>query len=357
MSQRSALRAILQGEHPAELCQFEWGYWGETLERWRLEGMPAELQPWEACGITYYDRVPVQTRMFPPFESLVLSETEDNRIVRDGNGVIQEVSKHSTAFPRFLKHPVESLADFEEMKARLNPDDPGRFPADWPRIAAALPERENILLMGGVEISFFGWPRDLMGVENLLVAYYDQPKLLHAINAYHLEYLKTLYGKLLPAIDFDFVFIWEDMSYKNGPLISPALVREFMLPYYREFIAFVRARSDLKILLDTDGDARQLIPLFLEAGVDGLLPFECAAGMDICAIGKEYPELIIAGGLDKREIALGRAAIDRELESKLPTMFARSRYLPGMDHHVPPEVSYADFQYYLVKTREIYEKG
>ena len=355
MSQRSALRAILQGQYPADICQFEWGYWPETLARWRTEGLPVDQEPWEATGITYYHRVPVETRCYPPFAYRVISETRETRVIRDANGVTQEISKTRTALPRFLKHPVESLADFAQLKPRLDPDTPGRFPDDWPAAARALAGRDSILVMGGCEISFFGWHRDLLGVENLLMAYYDQPALIQAISEHHLDYLKRLYTRILAEVEFDFIFLWEDMSYKNGPLISPALVREFMLPYYAELISYFKQFGDYKVLVDSDGDVRQLIPLFLEAGVDGLLPFEVAAGMDICAIRREFPELIIAGGLDKREIARGRDAIDRELTRTLPFMFERGRYLPTLDHHVPPEVSYADFQYYLAKTREIYQ--
>jgi uroporphyrinogen decarboxylase len=101
---------------------------------------------------------------------------------------------------------------------------------------------------------------------------------------------------------------------------------------------------------------RQLIPLFVEAGVDGIMPFEVAAGMDVREIRRQWPELVICGGIDKREIAKGRQAIDRELEAKLPEMFRSGGYLPSMDHHVPPEVSYADFKYYLERTQELYQQ-
>lgn len=355
MTQREALKAVLHGQRPAIIPQFEWGYWPETIARWREEGMPTDKEPWEATGITYYHRVPVNTRFCPDFTYQVLSETQDNRIVRDENGIIQEVSKHTTTFPRYLKHPVESLTDFHEIKSRLDPEANARFPENWPQAVAELAHRDSFLVMGGCEISFFGWHRDLMGVENLLVAYYDQPELVHAISEHHLQYLKALYAKIIPHVEYDFIFMWEDMSFKNGPLISPALIREFMLPYYKELIRFFKDATSLKVIVDSDGDVRQLIPLLIEAGVDGMLPFEVAAGMDIVELGREYPEFIIAGGLDKREIAQGKAAIDRELERKLPPMFARGRYLPTMDHHVPPEVSYTDFQYYLQKTRDIYQ--
>ena len=355
MSVRSSLRDILHFDRPAEVCQFEWGYWNETLMRWRAEGMTAP-QPWDAAGISYYHRVPVETRFYPGFAPEVLEETAHTRIFRDEMGVIKEDSKDGTVFPRFLKHPVENLRDFEVLKERLNPDSPGRFPADWKKQAQALAARDSVLVMGGTEISFFGWHRDLMGVTNLLLAYYDQPELIHAISRHHIEFLKAMYARILKDVEFDFIFVWEDMSFKNGPLISPDLVREFMLPYYREIVSFFRSFGDYRFLLDSDGDVNALIPLFLEAGIDGMLPFEVAAGMDIRRVAETYPELIIAGGIDKREIAKGRAAIDRELEAKLPPLFKRGGYLPSLDHHVPPEIGYADFLYYEERVRQLYAK-
>jgi uroporphyrinogen decarboxylase len=354
MDFRASLRATLEFQKPAEICQFEWGYWPETLQRWSHEGLVGA--PWEALPITYYHRAPVQTRILPLFEDLVLSETPSTRVIRDGWGIVREVSKHSSALPRYIKHPVENLRDFELYKERLDPRDPARFPADWAAQTSALRRRDSILVLGDCEISFFGWHRDLLGVENLLLAYYDQPELIHAISRHHLYFIKELYARVLQDVQGDFVFIWEDMSYKNGPLIAPALVREFMLPYYRELIAFFRSYGDYKFLLDSDGDVGLLLPLFVEAGIDGVLPFEVAAGMDIRQIARDYPKLILCGGLDKREIAKGPAAIDRELEAKLPAMFRRGGYLPTMDHHVPPEVSWTDFQYYLDKTRTLYER-
>ncbi len=350
------LAATLNFERPEGICQFEWGYWPETEERWKREGMAGQC-PWEAVGITHYHRVPVEVRMFPPFEQQVLQEDPSTLIIRDTDGIIKEVPRDGhSALSRFIKHPVQDMRDFEALKERLDPHSPGRFGPDWPQQARKLADRNSILVMGQIEISFFGWARDLMGAENLLMAYYDQPDLIHAINRHQLYFIKELYSKVLKDVAFDFVFCWEDMSFKNGPLISPALVREFMLPYYRELTQYFRELGTYKFLLDSDGDVRQLIPLFMEAGIDGLLPFEVQAGMDIVQIAKQYPRLIISGGIDKREMAKGRAAIDAELQKKLPYMFTRGGYLPSMDHHVPPDVSYDDFRYYIARVQELYEK-
>lgn len=354
-----SLRQTLQFDRPGAICQFEWGYWRETLQRWRSEGMPP-AEPWDATGITFYQRVPVHTRIFPAFETAILSQTGDTQTVRGADGVISEVPGNgATRLPRYIRHPVTNLHDLEDLKQRLDPHDPRRFPADWRQQVQKTRHRNHVLVMGGTEISFFGWARDLVGVENLLLAFYDQPELIHAINRHQLYFIKELYSRILrDGVQFDFIFCWEDMSYKNGPLISPALVREFMLPYYRELIGFfcgINGRRH-KFLLDSDGDVLQLIPLFRDVGIDGILPFEVAAGMDIVKIAMQFPDLIIAGGIDKREIAKGPAAIDRELETKLPALFRRGGYLPSMDHHVPPEVGYADFRYYIARVQELYAK-
>lgn len=357
MKFKKSFNSLIGGGKPDILPQFEWGYWPETLGRWRKEGLPEKVSPWDATGITNYYRLPVETRAFPHFEEKILEDNGECLIVQDPDGIIKEVSRDTSAFPRYIKHPVESMADFEKLKERLDPRSPGRFPEAWSSVVKDVAKNDGILFMGDCEISFFGWHRDLMGVENLLLAYYEQPELIHAISRHHLGFLKELYSRMMKDVNFDVIFFWEDMSYKNGSLISPALVREFMLPYYKDLISFFKGfNKDYKVLVDSDGDVSELIPLFMEAGVDGMLPFECAAGMDIRKIREQYPDLLICGGIDKREIAKGKASIDRELEAKLPYMFKRGRYLPTLDHHVPPEISFDDFNHYLQKTREIHER-
>ena len=128
------------------------------------------------------------------------------------------------------------------------------------------------------------------------------------------------------------------------------------MPYYRELIGFSREFSDYRFLLDSDGDVTTLVPLFVDVGVDGVLPFEVAAGMDISKVAEQHPNFIISASIDKREIAKDRKAIDRELEKRLSYMFERGGYLPSMDHHVPPDLSYEDFKYYLKKVQVLYEK-
>lgn len=358
INHREAFRAIMNFEKPENLCQYEQGYWAETIARWHNEGLSEGVAPWDDCGISHYFRPPnfqFQSAIFPPFEYKVLEEDETSRVVQTTEGIICRESKIGSRLPQFIKHPVSNRDDFEAIKERLDPKDPARYPESWDKWVENAPDFPHIICLGGAENGFFGWLRELMGLEGLLTAYIDQPDFVHEICRYHLNFLRELYERALAEVDFDFVFMWEDMCYKGGSLISPAFFRTFMLPYYKEIVDFYRQMGVRYILVDSDGNVSQLIPLFLEAGVDGLLPFEVAAGMDVRKVREEFPTLRIVGGIDKREIAKGKEAIDRELKLKLPFMFSKSGYIPDIDHHVPPDVSYDDFKYYLSRCREIYK--
>jgi uroporphyrinogen decarboxylase len=357
MSFRRAFRAIMDFERADFLPLFEWGYWPATLERWRAEGLPAAVQPWEHFGLTWYEHSPVNMGLLPHFETGVLRDEGETYVLRQWDGVVVRRRKDELSMPQWLEFPVKTRRDWDALAERLDPHHPARYPDDWPQRVVAWRTRDHLLTPGCCEVGFFGWLRALMGVENLLLAYYDDPDLLHAMNRQHLDFLRTVMERELQEVDFDFAFLWEDMAYNSGPLIGPALVREFMLPYYRELLAFLRSHGIRLVLLDSDGDVTQLIPLFAEVGVDGLLPFEVAAGMDVRRVREQYPRLRILGGLDKRVLPLGAAAIDAELEAKLPAMLARGGYLPSLDHHVPPDVSLEAFGYYVERCRDLYARS
>ena len=101
----------------------------------------------------------------------------------------------------------------------------------------------------------------------------------------------------------------------------------------------------------TDGDCALLIPLFVDAGVNYLEPFEVQAGMDVRKVREDFPELVIHGGLDKRALAISKEAVDEELEAKLTFMLERGGYIPAIDHVVPPDVPLENWRYFLERVR------
>ena len=125
-----------------------------------------------------------------------------------------------------------------------------------------------------------------------------------------------------------------------------------MSPRYRDFIATARQNGVAGILVDTDGDCRKMIPVFLETGVDALMPFEVQAGMDVAQLRPEFPTLGIMGGIDKRALVGTRDDIRREVDRVLARFGRDGGFIPTLDHTVPPNVSLANFQFYLECVRE-----
>jgi hypothetical protein len=126
-----------------------------------------------------------------------------------------------------------------------------------------------------------------------------------------------------------------------------------MVPAYQKMTSFLRDQGVDIVLLDTDGDCSKLIPLFLEAGITGLYPFEVQAGMEVVEVRKAFPGLQVMGGIDKRILALDREAVEDELSYKLPFMLERGGYVPCADHLVPPEATWENFSYCRRRIEEL----
>jgi uroporphyrinogen decarboxylase len=160
-------------------------------------------------------------------------------------------------------------------------------------------------------------------------------------------------------VTLDEIFFAEDICYNHGPLISPEMMREFLLPYYEQLLTSVKRRQldgsrHLYVQVDTDGHAVPVIDIYAESiRMDVMSPFEVASGCDVVEIGRLYPNLAISGGIDKRILAESAEAIDRHVEYILPTMRERGGYLPTCDHGVPEEVSLSNYVHYRKRCLEL----
>jgi len=342
---------------------FRWetiGYWPETLERWHAEGLPAEIDSFLA--IPHFDmdmRIPIllggseDPGFFPLFEEHVLEEKDAYRVRRNIAGImLREFKNQQSALPQFLEFPAHDLRSFEELRWRLDPSNVGRLGDNFAEHARSY--RDADVPVYAYMCGLFGLARHLLGFENLMLAYHDMPELLHAIGAQWVALHTGLFERIAAVTTIDAVYLWEDMAYRNGPMISPAMFRTFMSPYYRRVIDCGRSLGIKVFEVDTDGDCSLLIPLFLEAGVNMLLPFEVQAGMDIREVRARYGKrLIIEGGLDKRALAQDFDAIRAEIEAKVPALLRDGGYIPALDHLVPPDVPLANFEFFLRSVREI----
>lgn len=381
MTDKERFHAIMHFERPDRPLYWEQGFWGGTVERWYEEGMerrhgvfgnpaygdtvrgPATpigpgdkvcIDVGEGSGLDIPSlKVPVNLFLCPAFEEETIEENDDQLTVRDELGIIKRIRKEHNSIPHFISWPVKDTETFMELAAnRLDPSTPERFPADWKSQVSKLNDYEGVVALGGYPCGFFGAPRYLMGEIALLIGFLDQPALIGRIIDHIADLWVSIYDRVLSEIKVDCVHIWEDMSFKNGPLISPDLFTQFLVPAYKKVTDVARDHGVKVILVDTDGDCTSLIPLFLDGGVTGLYPFEVQAGMDVNKIRELFPNLQILGGINKRELAKGTEHIDSELQRVLPGMLPKGGFIPMADHQIPPDVSWDNYCYYRNKITE-----
>jgi uroporphyrinogen-III decarboxylase len=193
-------------------------------------------------------------------------------------------------------------------------------------------------------------------VEHLSYLFYDDPALVHEMCNTIADFVVEMIAPLLKDVQLDLAYIWEDMAGKGGPLCSPAIYRKFMLTPLKRVTQMLHDAGVHNIIIDSDGNNDALIPLWLEAGVTGLRLFEAAAGCDPVAARRRYGKcLIIQGGIDKRALAAGPQAIEREVLSKAPWLCLQGGYFPQIDHLVPPDVSLECYRYYARLIRRVVE--
>ena len=330
------------------------GAWQQTLDLWKTQGWDG--QPIEKVfDIDVLLQVGVYYGPAPAFSYEVLEEDELTRTYINHEGIVmREFKEHAeTSMPQFLKFPVETGADFEHLAAeRLGLRREVRFTdewktktrawgsSDWPRMC--WPDR-----WGG----FFGPLRNLMGVEKLCLAFYDHPALVERMMAQRVEAIIQITEEVMRHTEFEVFWFWEDMAYNHGPLVGPGMYRRFALKYYRQVCDWLRDHGVNHIGLDSDGDIRALIPIWLDAGINALWPFEVQAGMDVVEMRRIYGrDLVMIGGLDKRTLVEGGDAMRREVDRVVP-LVEEGGYVPCLDHTVPPDVSwpsFAEFMSYLV---------
>jgi len=370
MNQLECFRAICSFE-PVDampLWRFQGcvgGFYAEMVDRWREEeGFPPARSNDSLLayfGMEQPELIPIEVGMWPPFETKVLEDRGDRELVQTSSGEIVLQVKDNARYcsmPQFVSAPVKTRADWDAMKERYQPD-VRRYPLNWQHLVRRYRERNNVIRLGagaGYVPGYYGHLRALMGIERLSLTYYDDPQLIKDINDYTVNFLIETLDQCFSQVEVDMVVIGEDMAGRNGLLISPVMFREFMMPYYRRFTAFCRAHGVGSIWVDSDGDIRKLIPLLLEAGVDGIMPLDNVVGdVDILEIREAFPHLLMAGGIDKRVVEHGRTfeQIDAELERKVLPLIRKGGYFPGPDHAWTPQASLQNMIYYVERMLEI----
>lgn len=346
------------------LIRREFYIWQEALDRWKREGMPAdadlaELFVYDPPGAIHIGGLGwCEPAFVPGFWEEVLREEGDCEIIRDSAGRILRVyrGRRHGFMPTYLQHVVADDKDWEEIAApRLSPETPERWDGFEQSLREWRKRQDDGWFITQSCIGGYMYLRSLVGPMEVCFMFVENPKLVHRMMAAWLSLADELTRRVQEKVEIDELFLGEDICYNHGLLISPAMVREFLLPYYQDLLRSIRSRQRrrLHFHIDSDGNVGEAIDLFMGIGMDVMSPFEVAAGNDLLDLAGKHPDLVMMGGIDKRVLAQGPKAIDAHLERILPPMVRRGGFVPTCDHGVPDNVSFESYSHYRKRILEL----
>ena len=328
--------------------------WGETLDRWRRESGLTDIPLERMFGFDpFFATAPCNGfGPFPHFPERVLREDAEFTISTDFRGITRRNRRDGGSMPEWIDHPIKTPDDWKAYKAeRMQPLLDGRL-AGLAEFAAKANAGQLAVQAGSFPWGVFGTARDLLGAEGILFAFHDQPDMVRDIMDTHTTLWLALYERIAATVRIDHIHIWEDMSGRQGSLISPAMIEDFMMPHYARIVAFAR-RHDVPIVsVDTDGRMDEIVAVMTRHGVNAFMPFEVQAGSDVEVFRQQYPALGLMGGLDKRALAAGKPEMHRELD-RAGRMLALGGWVPGFDHLIPPDVPWENYSYFVTNLKRM----
>lgn len=350
MTARERFHRQMHYERIDRCFNMEFGYWDENFTQWPLFLDHGVKNNTEADLFFNFDKIKViggKTWMNPPFESKVVEIRADSKVLINGDGLLAEVplDGHDT-IPHYLKASIVTPEDWAKCKAeRFRRDDPARI-VDIQALKREHPDDRDYPL--GVWCgSMIGKIRDMLTFEGLAYACYDYPEMVEDMVETCCRMVEDSLDRLLPHFQFDYACGWEDICFKNGPIVTVEFFRDVVMPRYKRIRKKLDAYGIDIWYTDCDGDVRPILPYFLEGGINCLFPFEVMGCSHPGELLDRYPgQLRIMGGFDKIQLGAGREAIKRYMESLAPYV-ERGGYIPFCDHRCPPNVSPDDYLYYL----------
>lgn len=248
-----------------------------------------------------------------------------------------------------IRHWPESIKQLEEFKRHLNPDHRRRLPKSWGRKVREWKNRQSALILR-VHIGFFL----TMGVENwgrfseAIRLTIDDPDLVHGMLRVQGEFAASLTKRILQDVEVDAVLFGEPISSSHGPMISPQMYDEFVLPSYEPILDVVEAFGVKNIILRTYANSKALLPTILQTRINCLWACECNdPSMDYRLIRSEFgSDLRLIGGISTNVLLTDKQAIRKEIEDKVPPLLEEGGFVPLLDGRIREVVPFENYVYY-----------
>ncbi|MBI2841995.1 MAG: hypothetical protein HYX78_01195 [Armatimonadetes bacterium] len=373
MTGRERYFAIMNFEHPDRWPDVGHPVWLDARLRWESEGLPKGVDPnqyletddgWMMFGL------PINLELIPPFEEAILKEEEWTYVIRSKDGAIKRIPKadwgkddlgDTVSMPEWLEFPVKDLASWETIKERLDPHSPERLPADWSSVVEKLNKgsEDRIVRLAPPLLGpgSFGPLRTLMGLERLSYVFFEEPELIRRILGDLVKFWKEALAPVLGSVRVDICQFFEDIGSSRGPIISPAMFREFCASVYEEMIDFYKSYGVTRFMIDSDGSVTGLVPEFIRVGITEVVPTQqTEPSMHPANLRQMFPQFGLWGGIRRQALLEGTDAIDKELKKCWSVARRELGYIPCIDGGISYDISWENFRYFAEQNK-LYASG
>ena len=329
-------------------------FWSDTKKHWAAGGhVRADEDLAYHFDYDLAEHSPFDVVVDLDFAPVIVEETAETKVVRDGNGALLRTYKTHDATPEHLDFAVKQRSDWERVKPLVRAERRRIDFEGYRRARARARAAGRFFVVASVHV--FEIMKNIAGHEYMLLGMADDPDwirdMVMTFSRLYLNLQEILFSEEGPP---DGLWYWEDMGFKQRPFMSPAMYAGIIQQGHKLTFDSAHARG-LPVIVHSCGFVEPLVPGLLEAGMDCLQVIEVKAGMDLLRLYRTYGErLSFMGGIDVREIISNdRARIDRELEAKLPIVKQRYGFVLHSDHSIPNTVDYGTYRYFVERGIEI----
>ena len=380
MNNRERVEAILHYKPYDRMPVVHFGFWLETSEKWFREGHLTKEESrsgYEGCfsmnqklgfDFNWFNTFFYHGSIWPGFDREVLETLPDGSMkVMNSYGVVEMEKPGTNSIPMEIEHTLTDRKSWEEHylprltfsekriqeSLVMNPDDGTHkvFSAGGLEVLRDETRGQHYGLYCG---SLLGDIRNWLGVVNLSYMQVDDEDLLSEIiqTVADLAYRNTEYI-LNTGAKFDFAHFWEDICFKNGPLVSPNFFNEQIGPHYKRITELLNRQGIDLVSVDCDGWIDALIPAWLENGVNTMFPIEVGTwNASIKPWRETYgQDLRGVGGMNKTIFSKDFSAVDQEIE-RLKPLVDQAGYIPCPDHRIAPDAEWDNVRYYCDRMHE-----
>ena len=370
MTNRERALNILNYKPIDRMPAVHFGYWPELLDEWvEQKKIPAEIARGLNDGnekdreldrligwdFNWYTVVVPKNELFPFFKRELLETFPDGtQRILNSRGLITRIKPGVSSIAAEDDYLLKDREAFETLYKPKMQFLPERIDLEyWKNFNETKPWDIPVGLHLG---SILGEIRNMVSVTGLSYLMYDEDEELLAdiIDTYAEMQYQCAEKALQTGAKFDFAHYWEDICFKNGPLLSPAIFNELCAKHYKKRNELCHRYGIDLISLDCDGVTGALQSTWMENGVNILFPIEVGVWGDQFAAAREKfgARQRGVGGMDKTALRKDKAAVDAEIE-RMQRLASLGGFIPCPDHRLMPGTKFELVQYYAEQIKKI----